>query len=314
MALSESGHMSLRLNAMRYGAEDIVLYELEPLGNQALAPVSAGAHLDLHLPGGLVRQYSLITSLCTDERYVIGVKRDIQGRGGSVWLHDQARVGQVFEVSLPRNHFPLSAADSPVCLIAGGIGITPIYSMLKVLQQSGRAVHLHYWSRSAQHALFHRSLAADPQVTLHFGTASGPQGELVDLVAGVPHEAEVYACGPASMLDQLEQAGLGERLHLERFVAAGAVLAEGAFNVVLARSGREYIIPPGKTILDVLLSAGEDVLYSCEQGVCGACEVKVLEGQPVHGDSVYSADEHARRESMMICCSSSASARLLLDI
>lgn len=314
MALSDAQRMNLRLTAMRYGAQDILLYELEPLDGSQLPPVSAGAHLDLHLPGDFIRQYSLITSLCSAERYVVGVKRDAEGRGGSRWLHDQAQVGQTLEVSLPRNHFPLSASDAPVCLIAGGIGITPIYSMFKALQQAGRPVHMHYWSRSPEHALFGRELALDPDATLHFAQASEPRTELLDLLNALPAETEIYACGPASMLDQLESAGLGERLHVERFVSAGPVLAEGSFNVVLARSGREYLIPAGETILNVLLEAGEDVLYSCEQGVCGACEVKVLEGEPVHGDTVYSADEHARRSSMMICCSSAASSRLLLDI
>ncbi|WP_022963473.1 PDR/VanB family oxidoreductase [Halopseudomonas pelagia] len=314
MGPSDSQRMALRLTAMRYGAREILLYELEPLDGNALPPVSAGAHLDLHLPGDLIRQYSLITSLCDAERYVVGVKRDAEGRGGSRWLHDQARVGQTLEVSLPRNHFPLSVAETPVCLIAGGIGITPIYSMFKALQQTGRPVQLHYWSRSPEHALFRRELETAPGVTLHFARASGPQSDLLALLGNLTAETEIYACGPGSMLDQLDSSGLGERLHVERFVSAGPVLAEGAFNVVLARSGHEYVIPPGETILNVLLEAGEDVLYSCEQGVCGACEVKVLEGQPVHGDTVYSAEEHTRRSSMMICCSSSASARLLLDI
>lgn len=314
MGPSESQRMTLQLTGMRYGARDIVLYEMTSLDDAPLPPVSAGAHLDLHLPGGMIRQYSLITPLCAANHYVIGVKRDAQGRGGSCWLHDQARVGQALEVSLPRNHFPLTTGPAPVCLIAGGIGITPIYSMFKALQQAGRPVRLHYWSRSPEHALFYRELAADPRVTLHFADSSGPQSALLELLEGLDPQTEVYACGPSSMLDQLDASGLGERLHTERFTAAGPVLAEGSFNVVLARSGREYLIPAGETILNVLLEAGEDVLYSCEQGVCGACEVKVLEGQPVHGDTVYSADEHARRGSMMICCSSSASAHLLLDI
>ncbi|WP_286715530.1 PDR/VanB family oxidoreductase [Marinobacter sp. tcs-11] len=315
MALSEPGLRAMRLNAIRYGAQDILLYELVPLDGQPLAAVEAGAHLDLHLPAGLIRQYSLITPLCNAERYVVGVKHEASGRGGSRWLHEQARVGQVIEVSEPRNHFPLAAGEAPVCLVAGGIGITPIYSMLRALQQAGRSVHLHYWSRSPEHALFQRELAADPLVTLHHAVANSSDAGVVELLRGLPADTQVYACGPAPMLDQMEAEGqLGSRLHVERFSSDGPVLAEGAFTVALARSGREYLIPPGETILNVLVEAGEDVLYSCEQGVCGACEVKVLDGKPVHGDTVYSADEHARRCTMMICCSSSASPRLLLDI
>jgi len=316
MALSDLQNVNLRLTAIRYGASDILLFELQPLDGAPLHEVSAGAHLDLYLPGGLVRQYSLITPLCDLGRYVVGVKRDAKGRGGSRWLHDNARVGQTLEVSAPRNHFQLSYSEAPVCLIAGGIGITPIYSMYKALQKAKHPVHLHYWSRSPEHTLFLHELKSDTEMTLHFSnnSSSNRQSELLDLVQGLSGNMQVYACGPASMLDQLESSGLGDQLHVERFGSTSQVIAEGSFNVVLARSGREYLIPPGETILDVLLEGGEDVLYSCEQGVCGACEVKVLEGEPVHGDTVFSKDEHARRCSMMICCSTSASARLLLDI
>jgi vanillate O-demethylase ferredoxin subunit len=304
---------------MRYGAPDIVLYEFEAMDQADLAPVDAGAHLDVFMPGGLVRQYSLLTPLCDARRYVVGVKREETGRGGSKWLHDSARVGQILEVSSPRNHFALAASDAPVVLLAGGIGITPIYSMLQTLRAQGRAVHLHYWCRSAEHVLFGSALKDQVDVTLHYpDSASAPRASMSDVLEGLTTDNELYCCGPQGMLDELESlaATLGhQRVHLERFqTTAPAATAEQAFTVVLARSGGEVQVNPGQNILQALLDAGADVLYSCEQGICGACEVNVIDGQPVHCDSVRSAEEHARRGSMMICCSSSASSRLILDI
>jgi vanillate O-demethylase ferredoxin subunit len=316
MERSDSSH--LRLSAMRYGAEDILLYEFEALGGLPLAAAEAGAHLDVTLPGGLIRQYSLLTPLCDAQRYVVGVKREEGGRGGSKWLHDSARVGQMFEVGAPRNHFALAQGDAPVVLLAGGIGITPIYSMLAALRAQGRAVHLHYWCRSPAHALFVQTLEGCSDVTLHYSRAPGvSRTSLSEVVAVLAQDAQVYCCGPQGMLDTLDSvaASLGPRLHLERFHAAvPTATAEQAFTVVLARSGTEVAVAPGETILQTLLAAGVDVMYSCEQGICGACEVKVIDGEPVHCDSVRTGVEHARHGTMMICCSSSASARLVLDI
>lgn len=315
----ERSEYRVRLEAMRYGARDIVLYELQALDHDCLAPVAAGAHLDLQLPNGLVRQYSLLSHLCDGRRYVIGVKREANGRGGSQWLHDSARVGDVLQVSAPRNLFALGAGRGPVLLLAGGIGITPIYSMLQSLRAQGRAVHLHYWCRSPEHALFRQDLEACADVSLHYRPGAGERrASLAEALAGLPADAEVYCCGPQAMIDELDALAptLGpQQVQVERFQASGAPVTAGqAFTVVLARSGNEVSITPGETILHALLEAGADIMYSCEQGICGACEVKVLEGEPVHCDTVRSADEHARRGSMMICCSSSASGRLVLDI
>ncbi|WP_213877116.1 PDR/VanB family oxidoreductase [Pseudomonas sp. dw_358] len=318
MAPFEAGNCRVRLTGMRYGAQDIVLYELEALDAADLPSVEAGAHLDLHIPGGLVRQYSLVAPLCDARRYVIGVKREERGRGGSLWLHDHARVGQILDVSAPRNHFALVHDDAPVILLAGGIGITPIYSMYRALLDQGRAVQLHYWCRTGEHALFRSTLEGQSGVTLHYSRHIDPgRKSLAQALQGMADDAHVYCCGPQAMLDELEDIGadLGPRLHLERFQAAApAAVAEQGFTVVLARSGSEMLVSPGESILQVLCDAGVDVMYSCEQGICGACEVRVLEGEPVHADSVQSAEEHVRRGTMMVCCSSSRSSRLVLDL
>lgn len=318
MERSEATVRPVRLTGMRYGARDIVLYEFEALDDRPLAPAQAGAHLDVFMPGARIRQYSLLSPLCDARRYVIGVKREQAGRGGSLWLHDDARVGQMLDVGAPRNHFALGESEAPVVLLAGGIGITPIYSMFRALRDQQRPVHLHYWCRSAEHALFREELEGCAQVSLHYSPAAGQARVAVrDLLRGLSIDTEVYACGPQRMLDELASVAdhLGPRLHLERFQSAEPLpVAEHAFTVVLARSGSEVAVAPGQSILDALLAAGADVMYSCEQGICGACEVKVIDGSPVHRDSVYSADEHGRRGTMMICCSSNASGRLVLDI
>ncbi|MBU2965818.1 PDR/VanB family oxidoreductase [Amphritea sp. 2_MG-2023] len=318
MEQSESSLQRVRLVSMRYGARDIVLYELEALDDTELMSVEPGAHLDVHLLNGMVRQYSLLTSQCDARRYVIGVKREESGRGGSIWLHDNARVGQVFEVSVPRNHFALTEGDAPVLLLAGGIGITPIFSMFQVLCEQGRRVHLHYWCRSTEHALFRELLEGRQNVTLHYSNTSDTgRRPLLDVFQGVDSNTEVYCCGPQRMLAEIDIIApqLGSRLHVERFQGAESVAtADQAFTVVLARSGSEIGVGVGESILEVLQAAGADVMYSCEQGICGACEVKVIEGEPVHCDSVRSAQEHQRRGTMMICCSSSVSNRLVLDI
>lgn len=321
MALSDglSARLTMRLTGMQYGAQDIVLFELQPKSGEILPPVTAGAHLDLFLPTGLTRQYSLLTTLCDGQRYVVGVKRDELGRGGSRWLHDSARIGQVLEVSAPRNLFGIEPGDEPVLLLAGGIGITPLYSMLKLLQESGRQVHLHYWCRSPDHALFVKELEGCADVTLHYSEIPGaPVLAFSEVLNRAGPTTQIYCCGPQRMISELEALSPmcgAQRIHVERFQAAQPLAtSQEAFTVVLARSGREVEVLAGETILQVLLDAGEDVMYSCEQGICGACEVKVIDGAPIHCDSVLPADEHMRRKTMMICCSSNASNRLVLDI
>lgn len=317
MAPSEALAPTFRLTAMRYGAQDIVLYEFQPLDGQPLEAVQAGAHLDIVLPNEQIRSYSLLTPLCDAERYVLAVKRDADGLGGSRWLHDQARVGQTFVLQPPRNHFALADGDAPVLLLAGGIGITPVFSMLAQLRDAGRTVHLHYWSQTAEQTLFFDALKHSADVTLHLSGATGRQS-LADILTTVDPKTQIYCCGPLRMLTELEtlSASYGlEHVRVERFQGASPpATASETFTVVLARSGTEVQVGRGETILGALLETGVEVMYSCEQGICGACEVKVLEGDPLHADSVYSREEHAQRGSMMICCSSSNSARLVLDL
>lgn len=323
MAPSETGapRRAARLQAIVHGCEGVCQYLLVPPDGQAFAPVEPGAHVDLHLPHGLVRQYSLLPS-SGPQGYLIAVKRDAAGRGGSRWLHEAARVGMALEISAPRNHFALredNGAQAPVLLLAGGIGITPVYAMLHALEARGRPFALHYWGRSLDQMLFAEALGADPRVQLHV-SAEGPGPRAAEVVAAAPADADVYACGPQSMLDELaalDATRRGGRIYLERFAApvpADTGAAAAGFEVVLARSGLRVPIGPRQSILEVLKERGMDVMYSCEQGVCGACEVTCLEGAPLHLDTVRTPQEHAQERTIMICCSRSQGERLVLDL
>ncbi|WP_198969923.1 PDR/VanB family oxidoreductase [Xylophilus sp. ASV27] len=281
--------------------------------------MAVGAHVDLHLGNGCVRPYSVITALSSPKRYAVAVQRDAAGRGGAAWLHDSARVGQVLQIGAPRNHFAVAAGDGPVLLLAGGIGITPIYSMLEELERAGRAVRLHYWCRSPEHALFGAALQGRTGVSVHYSADGERACRLADALAAAPADAAIYCCGPARMLDELASLAAGRAVHVERFAPAPTAPAADAappdaYTVERARSQKRFTVQPRQTILEVLLAEGMDVLYSCGQGVRGACEVRVLDGVPVHADSVYAPADHARRWTMMICCSRSASPRLVLDL
>lgn len=324
MERSEGGEDTtpLRLVAIDRGAVDIAVLTFETMDGAVLPAATPGAHIDLHLPGGMVRQYSLLTPFCTPSRQVIAVKRQADGRGGSRALHDVSKVGDAVEASAPRNHFPLDLHAAHPVLLAGGIGITPLFAMYEHLRASGRSAQLHYWCRSAAHALFHDRLVDAPGVRLHF-SGDKPRGawqSLSSVVENLPAGADIYCCGPQTMMNEvssLVEARRGVSLHLEHFhrvaVVAPADEAIG-FEVTLARSGKTFAVQPGRTILDVLKDASVDVAYSCEEGVCGACETRLLDGVPIHRDAVYSVADHERRGTVMICCAGSRSKRLVLDL
>jgi tetrachlorobenzoquinone reductase len=314
-------HVAVRLSAIADGATDIKLFEFEPADGAPFPAAAPGAHVDLHLPNGMVRQYSLLTPRCTANRYVIGVKRQSDGRGGSRCLHEQVKVGDLLSMSAPRNHFALNDAPGLSVLLAGGIGITPIYAMYEHLLALGKPVRLHYWCRSPEHALFLDRLEQQANATIHCSDNkhAGSWLDLATVLADLPAHADVYCCGPQKMLDEATMRLSGRAdigLHVERFhpTVASEPDAVAAFDVSLARRGLTFTVPAGRSILDVLREASIDLAYSCEEGVCGACETKVVAGLPIHRDSVYSAADHERRGTMMICCSGSRSERLVLDL
>ena len=311
--------LRLRVKTATWEAPNIVSYDLRPLEPGDLPGFDAGAHLDLTLPNGLIRSYSLLNSQSERHRYVIAVQKDRATRGGSKWVHENLRPGDVLTVNGPRNNFPLSEAAASSLLIAGGIGITPILSMVQRLSVLQREWQLIYCARKRAETAFVDRLAAFGE-RVRFNFDEDPGGAMLDVAQAVRAAApgaHLYCCGPLPMLAAFEAATAElprEQVHVEYFSAKEPPAVQGGFKVVLAKSGREFVVPPGKTILDTLLDAGLDVAYSCMEGVCGTCETKVIEGTPDHRDLILTGEEQAAGKVMMICCSGSKSERLVLDL
>lgn len=315
---SSNALIDVRLLSIRFGARDTNLYELGRLDGGRLPAVVAGSHIDVHLPNGITRQYSLILPEQEPRSYLIGVKRDQQSRGGSSYLHENIRVGTPLKISAPRNNFPLVEDAPHTLLIAGGIGITPIWCMWQRLTSISRSVELVYSCRSRADAVFLSDLESADGVTLRFDDEnSGSVLDIANLVSRAPKGTHAFCCGPGPMLDAFEKATIGwspELVHVEYFTSQVEAANEGGFTVELSRSGKEVVIAPGETILAALIRAGVDAPYSCEEGVCGACMTTVLSGVPDHRDSVLTDEERSKNTKIMICCSGSKTRRLVLDL
>jgi ferredoxin-NADP reductase len=318
----QAGLIEARVTAIQDVARDTKLYTFARVDGGKLPAYAPGAHIDLHLPNGLVRQFSLVMPNSDPDVYVIGVKRDAASRGGTRYIIDEMRVGDQIRISPPRNNFPLVDNAGHVVLIAGGIGITPIWCMVQELAARKRSWKLHYSCRSRQDMAFLEDLQKlDPQsIHLHFDDeADGQFLDLAAAIAAAPADAHLYCCGPNPMLKAFETAAAGRpggNIHIEYFTPKedGGETHLGGFWVELARSGEEYFIPEGRKVLEVLYEAGVDVDYSCELGICGACETRVISGIPEHHDSVLSEEEQASNTKVMICCCGCKSERLVLDL
>lgn len=305
-------------------AEGVRLLEIGAAGGGPLPGFTAGDHIDLALGPGVVRSYSLVGA---PERqpssYWIAVALDPNSRGGSRAVHDRLHAGFHVEVTEPVGDFRLDESARHSVLIAGGIGITPILAMVRKLVRLGASWEVHYAARSARTAAFLRELDALTAVGrgklhVYLNDEDGPRRlKIASVVAGSTPETHLYCCGPASMLDDFTEAtrGLDERrVHLERFRGDAPIAAGGGFTVQLARSGKSLDISRGETILDAVLDAGVEVEFSCAEGICGSCRTRVLDGEPEHRDTVLSAAERSAGDTMLICCSGSKGARLVLDL
>ncbi len=297
-------------------AEGVLTMELVPDGEAEWPAGDAGAHIDVELPNGTVRQYSVINP-GEPNKYVISALRAPDSRGGSEYIHDQLSNGSVVRVSRPRNNFPLIADDRPVCLIGGGIGVTPLLAMAQTLAGTDREWRLYYCVRTPAHAGFGRLLDRfGDRVRMHYDSASGSPPDLQSMV-GAFDDAHVYCCGPQAMLTAFEQCTAGfpsELVHIERFSPADIPADSSAFTVELVRQGLTLDVPEDKSILDVIEESGVQVESSCRIGICGTCEAAIVEGEADHKDEYLTDDEKKEGRSMMICCSRSKSPVLRLDI
>ncbi len=323
MTVSTPEQFEVVVAAMRLEAPGIVSVELFPIGGGELPTFSAGAHIEVHLPNGQVRSYSLLNAQTDTSRYCIGVALDPRRRGTSKFIVEELRVGCTLRVVIPRNNFPLEESARRSVFIAGGIGITPFRSMIDRLNGLGREWALYYCARTRVQAAFlkeFQTLAARGAGSVHTNFDAEPGGVVLDIDAVIGREGSdvhLYCCGPGGMLETFRQSCRDRstgHVHFEYFSSDVKSARTGGFEVVLAKSGRRLRVNKGTTILETLRDAGLPLTFSGEQGVCGACETRVLSGVPEHRDQILSDEERASGAVMMICCSGSRSPELVLDL
>jgi ferredoxin-NADP reductase len=313
--MTDDAELRLRIDRRQVVADGVVALELRRPDGGALPSWTAGAHIDVCLGSGTVRQYSLCGDPADDTTWRIAVLREEQGRGGSRHVHDRLAVGDLVAVRGPRNRFALRPAPAYV-FIAGGIGITPILPMTAAATAAGAHWELHYGGRSRASMAFRDTVRPGSRVTLH------PQDEVglmdLDAVLGVPRpETLIYCCGPEPLLRAVEArcaAWPAAALHVERFRPEPREEPGASFEIELARSGRTLTVPPDRSVLDVVEAAGLPVLSSCREGTCGTCETAVLAGEVDHRDTLLTEAERAAHDTMFICVSRAAGERLVLDI
>ncbi len=309
--------MQVRIRSVCWEADHIQGFRLEPLRGSSLPPFTAGAHIEVTLRPGLKRSYSLLNAPSQENAYEIGVQLDPESRGGSRHIHEHWRAGQLVEISAPRNLFPLKEDASHTVLIAGGIGITPMLSMVSRLQSLGQSWELHYAVRSRDRAAFLERLEGLPNVRVTVADESStPRLDLREIINAAPVDSHVYCCGPSKMLTAFREHGglLGERMHFEYFAADSEAAVDGGYRLRLERSGKTIQVAAGETMLDALLGAGIDVGFACSEGVCGSCRIPVLGGVPDHRDQFLTQAEKDSNTSVMPCCSGSHTPSLTLDL
>lgn len=303
--------------------EDIISLELCDPSGGILPPFEAGAHIDVYISPGVVRQYSLCNAPSERHRYVIGVLRDPASRGGSVAIHERFEAGAVIEIGVPRNNFPLRAGARSI-LIAGGIGVTPMLCMAEALHASGTGFTLHYCARSRDKAAFRSRIgqsAYRQQVIFHYDDQDDSQKlDPETLFATAGSNDEIYVCGPSGFIEWVcraaEQYGIPKQRVRYEFFSAKPVdtSRDGAFDVQVESTGQRFHIPADRSVTSVLLEAGIDIYTSCEEGTCGTCVTRLLEGEADHRDVFLTDEEHACGNQFTPCCSRAKSPLLVLDL
>ena len=320
---SSAATLRVRVARKTLEATDVCSFELLHAEGQTLPAFSAGSHIDVHVGAGLTRQYSLCNDPSESHRYLIAVLRDAKSRGGSKAMHE-LQVSDLLTVSTPRNHFPLAHEAKRSLLLAGGIGVTPILCMAERLAVTGADFEMHYSTRSRDRTAFLDRIAQSSfssRVHLHFDDGDETQKLQVAALLGTPRPGtHLYVCGPKGFMDAVLNAARSagwpeDQLHCE-FFSAEPVKSDrdDSFKVKLASSGRVVVVPKDKTIIQALADAGIEVQTSCEQGVCGTCLTRVLEGEPDHRDMYLTPAEQATNAQFLPCCSRSRTPTLVLDL
>jgi vanillate monooxygenase ferredoxin subunit len=305
-------------------ATDICRFELASVDGASLPAFSAGAHVDVHVNADIVRQYSLCNSSHETHRYVIGVLREPSSRGGSEAMHRDVNEGDVLTISEPKNHFPLARDAKHTILIAGGIGVTPILCMAHRLAHINAQFTMHYCARSEDRLAFRSTIEESDfasQVTFHLSDGDASQQFDAAKVLSTPSpDTHLYVCGPKGFMDLVietarSQGWADSTIHREYFASTAVdTSSDEGFNVKLASSGQVIPIAPHESVVEALGKCGIDIPVSCEQGVCGTCLTRVLDGEPDHRDVFMTDAEHAANDQFTPCCSRSKSGLLVLDL
>ena len=305
-------------------AEGIASFELVSTDGTPLPAFAAGSHVDVQLPGGLTRQYSLCNDPAETHRYLIAVLHDAASRGGSTAMHEQVQQGDTLNISAPKNHFALAHEAQSHLLLAGGIGVTPLLCMAERLAHSGADFEMHYCTRSKARTAFVQRIegsALAPRVHFHFDDGPAAQRADIEVLVGPPSPGRhLYVCGPKGFMDAVlararAQGWPEAQIHYEFFGAEPVAAGEAdAFEVMLASSGRVVAVPAGVSVVKALAACGVMVATSCEQGVCGTCLTRVIDGVPDHRDLYLTPEEQAVGDQFLPCCSRARTARLVLDL
>jgi len=318
MPARAEGEIPVRLNAMRWEAPGVLSLELASPAGAALPPFEPGAHVDLFLPDGTMRQYSLCGDPDDTTHYRLGI-RSVSGGASSQFVHRRLRPGELLKVSLPRNNFPLVDA-ARYLFVAGGIGITPLITMMRAATAKRTPWTLLYCNKRDEDAPFLNEIRrlGGGEVSLHSSQA-GTRLDVAGRLSDAQPDTVVYCCGPERLMTAVEDATAAwpqDSVRFEWFAPRSRPLdeASGSFEVVCEASGITVTVPPEKSVLEALNDAGIAVPCSCQQGICGTCEVSVISGEVDHRDSILSSSERAANQTMMTCVSRAKGPRLVLDI
>ena len=318
-------HLTVRVARIARQTPEILSFELVHPAGRALPGYQAGAHIDVHMPGGFSRQYSLACDAGGDgrvaARYLIGVKREAAGRGGSASMHGRVREGDLLPISAPRNSFPVRAGARRHLLLAGGIGLTPLLAMAQALARAGADFTLCLFVRGAEHLAFAEALREPllaPHLRLHFDAPQAPQKiDLRQLLAAREADTQLYVCGPAGFMQAVRDAAADwpeDAVHSEYFAAPAEAAGAGGkpFVLHLARRGIRVPVAGDQSAVDALHAVGIDIPVSCEQGLCGTCVVGAEGEGAEHRDVCLTRSERAHK--VALCCSRAKGEDLVVDL
>ena len=313
--------MDVTIHQIQRHNPHIVSLELINCKGEPLPPFKAGAHIDVHMSNGLIRQYSLANCSSEQHRYVIGVLNDPNSRGGSRYIHEQLQIGQKIQISEPRNLFELESDLEHAVLCAGGIGITPILAMAKELKRQNKPFKLFYFVKTRSAVAFQEDLAElGETVHLHIDDEVDSHCSLANELSQTSPTRHIYVCGPNGFMDFViqtaqQQSWPASHIHKEHFAAPATNSSEdGSFDLKILKTGQLIHVTQDQTAVQALEAAGVHVPMSCEQGICGTCLVNVVEGEVDHRDMYLTEEEQAAHNQFTPCCSRAKSAQLVLDI